>query len=85
MLCTAKRKLCYTEDGAEASCSEYAAGGTSAFEDEAYGDVYLAKNDIVCRILGVEITYFSSDSSAQQLKNACAHVEKYVLVLFARR
>ena len=35
----------YTEDGAEASCSENAAGGSSAFEDEAYGDVSLARND----------------------------------------
>ena len=41
VLCT---KLC-SEDGAEASGSEYAAGGSSGFEDEAYGDVPLAKND----------------------------------------
>ena len=34
--------LNYTEDGAEASASEYAAGGSSA---EAYGDVSLARND----------------------------------------
>ena len=37
--------LNYTEDGAEALCSEYAAGGSSAFEDEAYGDVSLARSD----------------------------------------
>ena len=37
--------LNYTEDGAEASGSEYAGGGFSAFEDEAYGDVFLARND----------------------------------------
>ena len=30
--------LNYTEDGAEASGSEYAAGGSSAFEDEAIGE-----------------------------------------------
>ena len=45
--------LRYTEDGAEPSGSEYAAGGSSAFEDEAYGDASLRK--IVSHLLGVEI------------------------------
>ena len=58
VLCIYETMLNYTEDGAEASGSEYAAGGSSGFEDEAYGDVSLAKNDSLPLIVEVEITYF---------------------------
>ena len=42
--------LNYMEDGAETSGSEYATGGSSAFEDEA---AFLWRKMMVCRILGV--------------------------------
>ena len=59
--------LNYTDNSAEASGSEYAGGGSSAFEDEAYGDVSLAK-------MIVSWVYFSSRFLRPPIKK-CAHTD----------
>ncbi len=70
----------YTENGAEASGSKYAAGGCSAFEDEAYGDVSLARSASQPHFGGVN-NVLSCDSST----NLKTHAHTWKNTVWFRR